>query len=471
MFKQLPPSITLFIMLIITLILLLSTCSADGDKQQNKKQNKRSNSVEVNPLKLRTLFVLHRHGDRTPIRTYPRDPYNDPKYWPDGWGELTVPGKKRLYALGKFLRRRYADFLTDNPLEVKIRSSGASRCLNSVQCLLAGAYKPTGRYVIDPELNWQPFPVMTQPRIHDPMLNPQSACPAAERELNQIRNSPAVIAYREKSKQLMEYLTLNTGENVTDLTTAEYIHDDLIVERAHGYQLPAWANDNVLTELQALSDATFYFDGMTPKIQRFRTGVFFKDLKHHLNERSGPKDAPIRLGHQTPDYQHMHGLGLPEDGHPKSFHLYSTHDTMVSVVLQALGVFNMKAPPYAATIIFEHLQRENENLIRVFYLNETATEKMYPLTVKGCPVDGKNPCSMSSFLKAMKPLIVDDWNAECNSEDNDSSSSSLGNNDDQCHVKPKAKHADVLTEPLINDPVDHEKCSRTRSKSKSGFHK
>ena len=35
------------------------------------------------------ILQLYRHGDRTPVTTYPTDPYNNASYWPDGWGQLT----------------------------------------------------------------------------------------------------------------------------------------------------------------------------------------------------------------------------------------------------------------------------------------------------------------------------------------------------------------------------------------------
>ncbi|CAG2056316.1 unnamed protein product, partial [Timema podura] len=34
--------------------------------------------------------VFFRHGDRTPLETYPNDPYNAVDiYWPEGLGQLT----------------------------------------------------------------------------------------------------------------------------------------------------------------------------------------------------------------------------------------------------------------------------------------------------------------------------------------------------------------------------------------------
>lgn len=51
-----------------------------------------------------------------------------------------------MYSLGKYIRKRYENFLGSSPKEVQIRSSGADRCLESVALLMAGMYRPEGRY-------------------------------------------------------------------------------------------------------------------------------------------------------------------------------------------------------------------------------------------------------------------------------------------------------------------------------------
>lgn len=33
--------------------------------------------------------VIYRNGDRTPLTTYPTDPYANPAFWDEDWGQLT----------------------------------------------------------------------------------------------------------------------------------------------------------------------------------------------------------------------------------------------------------------------------------------------------------------------------------------------------------------------------------------------
>ncbi|GBN24033.1 hypothetical protein AVEN_242393-1 [Araneus ventricosus] len=61
--------------------------------------------------------TLSRHGDRAPSRLYSTDP-NSAAHWPEGLGKITLLGRKQQYAVGKFLRSMYKDFVTSNPNEV-----------------------------------------------------------------------------------------------------------------------------------------------------------------------------------------------------------------------------------------------------------------------------------------------------------------------------------------------------------------
>ena len=134
---------------------------------------------DISTLKL--LQIVHRHGDRTPVEFAPNDPFSSDKYWPEGLGQLTTKGKYRMYKRGQFIRQAYNDYLGDSysPRDVYVRSSISDRCIESVSCLLSGAYPPKKK---DRQWNsgsdaslgqlWQPFPIYTfMPRNEDLVLN------------------------------------------------------------------------------------------------------------------------------------------------------------------------------------------------------------------------------------------------------------------------------------------------------------
>ncbi|GMS90741.1 hypothetical protein PENTCL1PPCAC_12916, partial [Pristionchus entomophagus] len=132
------------------------------------------------PLVLSTLdqlvFVqtLYRHGDRTPVGTYPTDPYQK-KFWDVPWGELTKTGMHQQFLQGQRLKRLYVDkerFLSVkySRYETKIRSSDSARCLQSAAAQMAVFYSGSHTHPTDlPDWpsNWTPQPIETAPRDQD----------------------------------------------------------------------------------------------------------------------------------------------------------------------------------------------------------------------------------------------------------------------------------------------------------------
>ena len=63
---------------------------------------------------LRMVHLLYRHGDRTPYKFYPTDPYKNMSEWSAGISQLTNRGKKMCFELGKWIRSYYAGFLSED---------------------------------------------------------------------------------------------------------------------------------------------------------------------------------------------------------------------------------------------------------------------------------------------------------------------------------------------------------------------
>lgn len=70
----------------------------------------------------------------------PNDPNRNASYWPNGFSQLTDRGRRRMLGVGRFLRERYAHFLTDDIREVNLLSSAAKRCQETGQSTVNEAY-------------------------------------------------------------------------------------------------------------------------------------------------------------------------------------------------------------------------------------------------------------------------------------------------------------------------------------------
>ncbi len=93
---------------------------------------------DISSLKL--LQVVCRHGDRTPVSFTANDPFSDEKYWSERPGVLTHCGRRRMYLKGQFIRQAYNPYLDHKCCmnEICGKSSGAQRCVETAQALIAG---------------------------------------------------------------------------------------------------------------------------------------------------------------------------------------------------------------------------------------------------------------------------------------------------------------------------------------------
>ncbi|XP_074765567.1 lysosomal acid phosphatase isoform X2 [Athene noctua] len=310
---------------------------------------------------LRFVTLVYRHGDRSPIKAYPRDPFQE-SAWPQGFGQLTQVGMRQQWELGQALRRRYRGFLSDTyrRREIFIRSTDCDRTLMSAEANLAGLYPPEGQQMFNPNISWQPIPVHTVPESEERLLKfPLTPCPRYEQLQNETRHS------------------------------AEYINKTKENWQAHKMDLPVWVTPDVMARLKQLKDFGFEFlFGIHKRVEKARLqgGVLLDDIRKNLT-RAANVSAHLNL----------------------KVLAYSAHDTTLVALQMALDVYNKIQAPYASCHLFELYQEDDGNFsVEMFFRNESGKEP-FPLTIPGC----QHKCPLQRFLELTDPIVPQDWKQEC----------------------------------------------------------
>nr|XP_056707188.1 lysosomal acid phosphatase [Euleptes europaea] len=340
---------------------------------------------------LRFVTLLYRHGDRSPVKAYPQDPYQE-NAWPQGFGQLSQEGMRQHWDLGQALRRRYDGFLNAsyNRQEIFIRSTDFDRTLMSAEANLAGLYPPEGQQVFNPNVSWQPIPVHTVPGSVERLLKfPLTPCPRYEQLQNETRRT---AEYMNKTAQNMEFLKMvahETGIQDVSLESVWSVYDTLFCEKTHQLPLPSWVTPKVLTQLQELKDFSFQFlFGIYRQVEKARLqgGVLLSQIRKNLN-----------LAANTSAHQHLKML------------VYSCHDTTLGALQMALNVYNGRQAPYASCHMFELYEEDDGNFsVEMYFRNESGHDP-YPLRLPNC----EQRCPLLKFLQLTEPVITQDWEQEC----------------------------------------------------------
>uniref|UniRef100_A0A8V0ZX41 Lysosomal acid phosphatase n=1 Tax=Gallus gallus TaxID=9031 RepID=A0A8V0ZX41_CHICK len=345
----------------------------------------------VRPRSLRFATLVYRHGDRSPIKAYPRDPFQE-SAWPQGFGQLTQVGMRQQWELGQALRRRYHGFLSASyrRQEIFIRSTDYDRTLMSAEANLAGLYPPEEQQMFNPNISWQPIPVHTVPESGEMLLKfPLTPCPRYEQLQNETRNSAEYINKTRDNLQFLQMVANETGIRDLSLESVWSVYDTLFCEQAHKMDLPSWVTPDVMTQMKQLKDFGFEFlFGIHHRVEKARLqgGVLLDHIRKNLTK------AANASAHQQ--------LKLL---------VYSAHDTTLVALQMALDVYNKIQAPYASCHLFELYQEDDGNFsVEMFFRNESGKEP-FPLTIPGC----QQICPLQRFLELTDPVVPQDWEQEC----------------------------------------------------------
>lgn len=255
----------------------------------------------------------------------------------------------------------------------------------SAEANLAGLYPPPPTQTWNKDLKWEPIPIHTIPQKSDALLAMKKPCAKYTMLYKKLFKTEYFRNISHQNHDLYAYLTKNSGELISDISSLQFLHNTLYIETLFNYTLPPWATKVFPSKLQPWANLAFALDTFTPELTRLKTGplmnhiiVFFKN----------------------------HTISAP-DTH--KFLMLSAHDTTIADVLNTLGAFQYHCPPYTSTIIFELRTRLNGQMyINALYKNSSVPR---PIKVRNCDVD----CDFEDFVENLKPfaMTLDQWEIEC----------------------------------------------------------
>jgi hypothetical protein len=237
------------------------------------------------------------------------------------------------------------------------------------------------------------------PKENDSLLDVDKECPNIDKEMQKIFSSEKMVNYF-KTNELLNNLTQFVGLEVNTLKLANRLYEDLMIEYKRGYKwsdMKIWSEDYervVFEKLLSIAKFLWTVEWDNRLTERTRAGNLTNELVMNIrNKFEGKTYEELKL------------------------FLYSTHDSMLAVLMHAFNVFNNQFIPFSASLLFELHQNENNSnyFVRIYYFNETLTQTFpYLLSLPDCDYLTEYP--FDKFLSLSEELIPEDWDKECGIE-------------------------------------------------------
>lgn len=331
------------------------------------------------PGKLIFAQILYRHGDRTPIKPYPTDPYGNNSYWPVEFGQLTDVGRQQQYNLGRWLRTRYNTLIgeTYSKNEIYVLSTNVNRTIMSAKANLAGLYESLHRK------NWDD--VVNIEKEDEKVLAMKRQCPAYENALHDLKHSDEFKIVKQRYHAVFKYLSQHTGKLFQSVESVQSLYSVLQIEDMNNFELPAWTDKVYPEPLKSLSARSFATSTYTRQLARLKAGPLFKSILQRFKDKSQATLNPSR-----------------------SLWIYSAHDNTVANLLNTLNIFDWHNPPFCATVLLEMRKHKGNNIVSVFYKNETIKQP-YLLNIPNCGPS----CPLNRFIEIYSDVLPHNGTDEC----------------------------------------------------------
>ncbi|XP_065205541.1 uncharacterized protein LOC135835282 [Planococcus citri] len=363
--------------------------------------------------------VIFRHGDRSPTKLYPNDPYSNEKYWqmcwPQGDAQLSKIGKLQEYNLGKWFRKRYNSLIPNGyRYDLLIaESSNLDRTIMSAECFLAGFLPPSSSETwADDGLKWQPVSVRAIPLELDNIFRFGIKCERYNLEEDQFNKSPHALDFYLTHQKLLNYIAAKSGYNMSSDNVLKIIHDAselhqaLFIEQSCNLTLPEWTDSIYPEPLIRFASLGFLVQAYSLQMRRIRVGPLLGKLIQEMEMKiQGKLNA--------------------------TFHFYSAHDTTIAVLLTALEMYQdiFILPPYSSSVIIELRQHNGNNIVTILYRNSTTAPPQL-LYLRGCD----HVCTLDKFKTLTQHIIPENWHDEC----------------DASLVKEKNERNNIIFQEIIN---------------------
>nr|XP_018905785.1 PREDICTED: prostatic acid phosphatase-like [Bemisia tabaci] len=345
---------------------------------------------------LRFVSVIHRHGERSPLHSYPFDPYKGESYWPEGLRALLQKGKVNMYKLGKFLRLRYDSLLstTYKPAEIFVSTFCTDRVIMSGQLVLAGLYPPVGIQIWKTDLLWQPIPIHSMPDSCDDMFHVTKRCKLLSDETKQ--RDLVIKKKLEDHQEFLAYLSKYTGLDVKNASHLSGLFDNLSVVEQQGLTLPQWTRDVYPKKLESLANLEFMELFKTQTMIKLESGVLINEIVSNM----------VRKTDASKNFERM-------------LNLYPASDRILIRLWRGLNMTQeiTSKPYYGAALFIELHEIDKKYRVKILHKKGTTDDELTTLKIRGCEggydLEQDEMCDLDVFLSALEPMIITDFDKAC----------------------------------------------------------